>query len=205
MKLISQIIAVVLLGIIGGSVPGPVLTAVFTDVLNKGLKRSFIVVFKALIAEVLIAALVLLLFFSWNVPTIFFYIISIGGSIVLFLLAKQVWGIKEITGEKREIFSFPKLFLLTALNGTFWIFWITICVPMAFQLNQAVFGGYILFLLFFEIGWIIAVSILAYIFSKFRPLLLKKKLVSIVFKIFALLLIFFGLKLLWGSFIYFLE
>jgi threonine/homoserine/homoserine lactone efflux protein len=104
-----------------------------------------------------------------------------------------------------KVFSFPKLLLLTLLNGAFWIFWITICVPRAFELKQAIFGGHVLFLLVFEMGWLIAAGALAYIFSKFRPLLLKKNIVSIVFKTFALLLVFFGIKSIWVSVDYFMT
>lgn len=160
--------------------------------------------FKALVAESLVAVVVLLFFFSWDIPTEYFYIMSFGGAIVLFWIAKQVWGIEKVAGDKTEVFSFPKLLLLTVLNGAFWIFWITICVPRAFELKQAVSGGHFLFLLFFEAGWLITVIVLSYIFSRFRPLLLKKKLISTVFKIFALLLVFFGLKSIWGSIVYFM-
>lgn len=203
-QLWSQIIEILLLGIIGGAVPGPILTAVFTEVLNRGFKRSFVVMFKALVAESLVAVVVLLFFFSWDIPTEYFYIMSFGGAIVLFWIAKHVWGIEKVAGDKTEVFSFPKLLLLTVLNGAFWIFWITICVPRAFELKQAVSGGHFLFLLFFEAGWLITVIVLSYIFSRFRPLLLKKKLISTVFKIFALLLVFFGLKSIWGSIVYFM-
>lgn len=204
MPFLLQIFEIFTLGIIGGAVPGPILTAVFTEVLNKGFRKSLIVALKALIAESLIAILVLSVFFAWNVPTDYFYIISFCGAIVLFWIAKQVWGIEKITGEAKEIFSFPKLLLLTVLNGAFWIFWITICVPRAFELKQIIPFGHMLFLILFEVGWLISVIILAYIFSRFRPLLLRKKLVSTVFKIFALLLIFFGLKSIWESLIYFI-
>src|SRR3989339_1113807 len=202
--LLLKILEILTLGIIGGAVPGPILTAIFTEVLNKGFRRSLIVALKALIAESLVAVLVLMFFFAWDIPTDYFYIISFGGAIVLFWIAKQVWGIEKISSEKKEIFSFSKLLLLTVLNGAFWIFWITICVPRAFELRQAVSGGHFLFLLFFEAGWLITVIVLAYIFSKFRALLLKKKLVSTVLKVFALLLVFFGLKSIWGSVVYFL-
>ena len=202
LKLWAQITGALVLGIIGGAVPGPILTAIFTEVLNKGFKRSFIVMFKALVAESIFAVLILSIFFVLDIPTIYFYIMSLGGAVVLFWLAKQVYGIQKIDSEKRELFSFSKLLLLTFLNGAFWIFWITICVPLAFELRQNLFGGQFLFLLFFEIGWLLMAIVLAFIFSRFRPLLLRKKLVSTVFKIFALLLVFFGLKMIWGSVMY---
>jgi threonine/homoserine/homoserine lactone efflux protein len=205
MTLLPKIVEIILLGIIGGAVPGPIMTAVFTEVLNGGLKKSFWVMMKALSVESIVAGFILFVFFAWEVPTAYFYAISFGGAIVLFWLAKQVWGIREVVNEKKEIFSFPKIMLLTILNGGFWIFWITICVPRAFDLSQSVTGGQVLFWGLFESGWLFATAVLAYVFSKFRPLLLKKKLVSTVFKVFALLLVFFGLKSAWGSLVYFLA
>jgi threonine/homoserine/homoserine lactone efflux protein len=203
MEIFARISEIFILGLIGGSVPGPILTAVFTEVLSKGFKKSLMTVAKALIAESLLAVLVLLIFFAWDIPTEYFYMISFGGALVLFWLAYQVWGIEKIANDKKEIFTFPKLFLLTILNGGFWIFWITICVPRAFELNNLITGGHVFFLIAFELGWLTSTVGLGFIFSRFRALLLKKKLVSTVFKVFALLLAFFGLKSIWGSVFYF--
>ena len=203
MEILIPISEIFLLGLIGGSVPGPILTAVFTEVLGRGFKKSLMTVLKALLAESLLAVLVLLFFFAWDIPTEYFYIISFGGAAVLFWLAYQVWGIEKIANDKKEIFTFPKLLLLTVLNGGFWIFWVTICVPRAFELNSLMTGGHVVFLGAFELGWLFSTVGLAFVFSRFRSLLLKKKMVSIVFKIFALLLIFFGLKSIWGSIVYF--
>lgn len=204
MSLALRFAEIFLLGLIGGSVPGPILTSVFADVLARGFKKSLLVVMKAMIAETLIAVLILFIFFWWDIPEIFFYVISFGGAIVLFWLAKQVWSIEKIaTDKKKNIFTFPKLLLLTLLNGSFWIFWITICVPRAFELNEMISGGHLFFIFFMELGWFISTAGLGYIFSRFRPLLLKKKFVSTIFKIFAFVLVFFGLKSMWGSFLFF--
>ncbi|PIS04049.1 hypothetical protein COT83_02695, partial [Candidatus Peregrinibacteria bacterium CG10_big_fil_rev_8_21_14_0_10_44_7] len=165
--------------------------------------RSFIVMLKAMVAESLVAAIVLLVFFALDVPEDYFYAISFGGALVLFWLASQLWGIAKISTKNGKIFSFPKLLLLTILNGAFWIFWITICVPRAFELNQTITGGHVLFLGLFEVGWLTSTAVVAFIFSRFRPLLLKKRLVSVVFKTFALLLVFFGLKAVWVSTVWF--
>ena len=204
MTLLSKIVEIVLLGIIGGAVPGPIMTATFTEVLNGGLKKSFLVMLKALTAESIVAGFVLFIFFAWDVSETYFHVISFSGAIVLFWLAKQVWGIQKVASREKAIFSFPKIMLLTLLNGGFWIFWITICVPRAFELRQIVMGGQVLFLALFEAGWLLSMAVLAYVFSRFRPLLLKKKLVSTVFKVLALLLVFFGLKSVWVSLVYFI-
>lgn len=184
--------------------PGPMLTATFTEVLNGGLKKGMRVVFKALIAESIFAFLILVVLFAFEIPPMYFYIISLGGAVVLIWLAKQVWGIEKIGENKGEVFSFPKICLLTFLSGALWIFWITICVPRAFELNQIISGGQYIFLIVFELSWLFMTSFLAFVFSRFRPLLIRKKLVSIVFKIFALILVFFAVKAVWESVVYLL-
>src|SRR3989339_710667 len=173
MEITAQIIEIFLLGLIGGAVPGPMLTAVFTEVLNSGFKKSLRVVLRALFAETIVATAILLVIYSLNIPESYFYVISIVGSVYLIWLAIKVWKIDKIDGENKEVFIFSKIFLLTLLNGGFWIFWITVCVPRAFVLQEQILGGVIIFL------------------------------VATVFKIFALLLVFFAVKAVVQSCLFF--
>lgn len=198
MSLLLQLFGIFLLGLIGGSVPGPVLAAAFTEALRKGFLKSLRVILMAMAAESLVAIFVLTIFFSINVPQVVFAAISLVGAAVLVWLAIQVWGIKEL-GEGGNIFSFSKIFFLTVFNGPFWIFWITICVPQAFLLREEVAGGHVLFLVLFELGWLAATAFWTFLFSRFRPLLSKKNVVPIVFKIFAIILLLFAVKLLLES------
>lgn len=194
-----------MLGIIGGAVPGPILTAAFTEVLNSGFRKSLRVVGRALLAESTVAVVVLLAVFALNIPSSVFYIISILGAMYLLYLASQVWKINQIGGEGGEIFTLSKIFVLTVLNGGFWIFWLTICVPRAFTLKEQIYGGHFLFLLSFEFGWLLMTGLLVFIFSRFRSLLVKKNLVAGVFKFFALLLVFFALKSIYASVLFFVK
>lgn len=194
MNSLTLTLEALILGLIGGCVPGPILTAVFTEVLSSGFKRSLLVVLKALIAESSIAVLVLSFFFLFAFPAEYFYALSLGGALVLFWLAWQVWGINKVVNDGKTVFTFWKLMLLTVLNGAFWIFWVTICVPRAFALREAISGGHILFLVLFELGWLTSTVGLGFVFSRFRPLLMKKKLVGTVFKFFAIVLVAFGVK-----------
>ncbi|MFA6428626.1 MAG: LysE family transporter [Candidatus Buchananbacteria bacterium] len=205
MKIFSQIVEIFLLGLIGGAVPGPMLTAVFTEVLKGGFKKSFRVIFRALLAESSVAILILLLVFALNIPSAYFQIVSIAGAIFLIWLATKLWKIDRVEGENREIFTFFKIFILTILSGAFWIFWITVCVPKAFALRADIMGGQFIFLATFEFGWLVATASLAFIFSRLRPWLLRRDLVAIVFKIFALILIFFAVKAIATSFWFFVK
>jgi threonine/homoserine/homoserine lactone efflux protein len=199
---IFQLLGIFALGFIGGATPGPVLTASFTESLRKGFIKSLPIVFMAMISEIIIALFILTLFFSLNVPESIFYIISFIGAGVLVWLALQVWKIKDIGGEGK-VFDFKKIFLLMIFNGPFWIFWITICVPQAFLLKEEIAFGQILFLVIFELGWLIATVSLVFIFSRFRSLLIKSNFVSIVFKVFSLILFYFAIKLAITSILYF--
>lgn len=195
MELLFQIFSAFLLGFIGGATPGPMMASSFTESLRKGFLSSFRVIFKALIAETIVILFILALFFLLHIPQIAFAIISIIGVAVLIYLALQIWKIRKINSEG-EIFTFKKIFLMALFNGPFLIFWITVGVPQAFLLKEKVAGGQFLFLLLFELGWFTATTLLTFIFSRFRPLLTKGNFISIVFKILALILLFFAVKLI---------
>jgi len=194
MEVLIQILSIFLLGLIGGASPGPILTASFMESLRKGFLKSLYIIFIAMIAESIVAIFILLLFFTIHIPKEIFYIISLVGAGVLIWLATQVQRIEKIGGEG-EVFSVKKIFLLTVFNGPFWIFWITICAPQAFLLKEKIAGGHILFLIIFELGWLSSALSLTFIFSRFRSLLVKSNFVSIVFKIFSLILLFFAVRL----------
>lgn len=204
MALLFQIFSAFLLGLVGGATPGPILTSCFAESLRKGFNSSLRIMFMSIIAETISILPILILFSSLHIPQIVLSIISMIGIIVLIWLALEIWKIKKIN-DKGEIFSFQKIFLLVVLNGPYWIFWITVCIPQAFSLKQKIVGGQFLFLLFFEIGWFIATATLTFIFSRFRPLLAKEEVISTVFKILALVLMFFAAKLALDSILFFIK
>ncbi|OGH88057.1 MAG: hypothetical protein A3J93_02710 [Candidatus Magasanikbacteria bacterium RIFOXYC2_FULL_42_28] len=205
MEVFNKILEIFLLGVIGGAVPGPMLTAVFTEVLSGGFVKSLRVVGRALFAETVVALVVLLAIFALDIPQLYFYILSILGSGYLIYLASKVWKINKIDNSNGEIFTLAKIFMLTILNGGFWIFWLTVCVPRAFSLDELIFGGRFIFLLVFELGWLLMTAGLGYIFSRFRPILLKQNLVATVFKIFATLLVLFALRSVYDSIIFIIN
>ena len=192
--MLFQLLSIFMLGLLSGANPGPILTASFAEALRGGFAKSLPIIFMAMASETIVALLILLVIFSLNIPESAFYIISFIGAGVLVWLALQVWRIKKLDGEG-QIFDFKKIFILTLFNGPFWIFWLTICVPRAFLLKEQIICGQILFLIVFELGWLVAKVSLTFIFSHFRLFLKKTNFVSIVFKIFALILLLFAVKL----------
>jgi threonine/homoserine/homoserine lactone efflux protein len=144
MTILGQIAGIFLLGLVGGAIPGPNLMAVFAETLKNGFANGLKVLFRAIIAEATIAIVVLLALFGMNISQSLFYIISFFGSGVLAWMELRVWKIRDIGGEG-EIFSFRDMFFMTASNGLFWIFLITVCVPQAFLLKKVIPMGHILF------------------------------------------------------------
>jgi len=204
MSLIFQFSSIIILGLIGGAVPGAILTSAFTESVRKGFISSLQVIIFAFISEIIVATSILLLFFSIHIPESVFYGISFIGAIVLVWIAKQIWSIKKLH-DNGNLFDFKKIFLLTVFNGPLWIFWSTICIPQAYLLSQKIKGGQVIFLLLFELGWLSSTVLLTFLFSRFRPVLVKEGIVSKVFKIFALILTFFAIRLLATSIIYFIK
>lgn len=198
--MISSLIEAFLLGLVGGAVPGPILTGTFTEILNLGFLRGIKVIVYALITETIGALLVFYIFYITGLSHLIIQIISICGAIVLFWLSSKVWEMSEISIEAKQILSFPKILLLTAFNSGYWIFWITIGIPKALVLDIDIYGGKFLFLIIFEMAWFIMTFFLAFAFYKFRPFLQKKDFVRTTFKVLAIILILLGVKTLLNIF-----
>jgi len=194
--MIKLIIEAFILGLIGGAVPGPILTGTFAEILNSGFLKGLRVVFYAFIIETLGALATIYIIYSLGLPSLVIKIISICGALVLFWLGWNVWRINQFSTEKKEVLSFSKIVILTALNSGYWIFWFTIGVPRALILNNVIFGGKFIFLIIFEIAWLVMTIGLAFIFSQFRAILYKKNLVGATFKFLAIILIILGVKTL---------
>lgn len=204
MGLIFELFSIAILGFIGGSIPGPILTSAFTETVREGFVKSLRVIAYALLSEIIVASSILFLLFSFHIPQSIFYAISFVGALVLVWIAWQIWGITHLN-DKGKIFNFKKIFLLTFFNGPLWIFWTTICVPQAYILSKKIAGGQIIFLLVFEIGWLSSTLLLTFLFSRFRPFLTKKSTISKVFKLFALILLLFAVQLVITSVKFFVK
>ena len=198
--MITSLIEAFLLGLVGGAFPGPILTGTFTEILNTGFLKGIRVILYALIAETIGALLVFFIFYAVGLNQLAIQIISICGAIVLFWLGYQMWKIKEINTEAKQVLTLPKILLLTAFNSGYWIFWITIGVPKALVFGSSVYGGKFIFLAIFELGWFVMTFALAFIFYQFRPLLQRKNLIGTTFKVLAVVLVLLGIKTLLSVF-----
>lgn len=201
----NEIISAFILGLIGGVIPGPVLAATFTEILQSGFLKSLRIILWALLIETIVALVSMLLLSSLYLPEYVFRIISIAGAVVLIWISFSIWKIKKNDSDKKVFFSFWKISIMIISNGMLWIYWITVCIPRAIILNEKIFMGNYLFLTLVEIGWLISTIAVALIFFQFRKLLSNPKVVPIIFKLFALMFIYFAFETMFKTIKFFIQ
>jgi len=201
----NEIVTAVVLGLVGGVIPGPVLAATFTEILQSGFPASLRIIFWAMLTETLVALSSLIILSSLDLNETFFRGISFIGAGVLVWIATSIWKIKGIETEKKVHFRLATISAMILANGVLWTYWITVCVPKAIFLSEQIRFGQYLFLGLVEIGWLFSTLLVALIFSFFRKLLANPRIMAKVFKIFALVFVYFALNMIYGSCRYFLS
>ncbi len=201
----NDIISAFILGLIGGLIPGPVLAATFTEILQSGFLKSMRIILWALLIETVVALISLVILSSLNLPEYVFRIISIAGAGILLWISFSIWKVKKIDSGEKVFFSIWKIATMILANGMLWTYWITICVPRAIILQEKIFLGDYLFLSLVQVGWLLSTIAVALIFSQFRKLLSNPKVIPIIFKIFALIFIYFAVETLVKSIIFFIN
>jgi threonine/homoserine/homoserine lactone efflux protein len=192
METVTILLGALVLGLIGGAIPGPIITAVFTEIIQSGLLRSFRIIFLGMLVEAAIALICVVSVAALHLPESVFRVISVVGAGILVWLALQIWKITAIDTRKRVHFSTAKIIAMILANGGLWIFWITVAVPKAVMLSGHVtFGAYI-YLVVLEVGWLVSTAAIAFIFSRFRTWLSQPHIVPYIFKICALAFVYFA-------------
>lgn len=196
--MIFRLLEVLLLGLLCGLLPGPVVTAVFTETIRKGWQSARRIVFWAAAGELVMSVVCVSVLSLLPPDSVVFSALSIFGALILFNLAWDLWKVEEIS-EHEPLFSNQRIFLLALMNGMAWIFWITVCTPQAVALGTLLTGGRWVFILLFEIGWLASTLTLCYLFGFFRPYFQSNKNLHLLYRTIALLFVFFALKLAIGS------
>jgi threonine/homoserine/homoserine lactone efflux protein len=197
--MLAPVLTAFVLGLVGGVIPGPVLTATFTEILQSGWLKSLRIVFIALFTETVVALASLVALSAFGFSESFFHALSIVGAGILVWIALQIWKIKSLDMGEKVHFGFWKISAMILANGVLWTFWITVCVPKALALGEQIALGEYLFLLTVEIGWLISTIAVALVFSWFRGLLSNPRVVPAMFKIFAIVFVYFALTMLYES------
>lgn len=199
------IIGAITLGFVGGAIPGPVLTTIFTEIVETSFLRSLRVLFWAMLVETGVRLLALLLVVSLPLDGAVFQGLSLVGAAVLVRIAAKVWRMHAVGQGTQPSFGFTTLALMIVSNGMLWTYWLTACVPDAMALGQQIPYGEYVFLLTFELGWFVSTFLMALIFSSFKRLLSHPRVMPMLFKFFALVFAAFALRMMIGSVQYFLE
>jgi len=183
------------LGLIGGLIPGPVLAAMFTMILQDGIRKSLRMVWIAFITESLVALCSLLLLASLGLNEAFFRGLSLLGALILLWIASSIWKVRSLEQEHKVQFGFWKVILMILSNGVLWTYWLTICIPKAILLGEEIRGGAYLFMGLVQLGWLLSTLSVGFLFSRFRQLLAHPRLVPVLFKLFALAFVYFALDM----------
>lgn len=194
----SILVEAVILGIIGGLLPGPILTMVVTDTMARGLQKSWLTVVYAIIAEFVLVGLLFTVLAFIDIPEVVLLGINIAGIVLLTYIAVNVWKSATDVLESSTGISLRTMFGLMFLNSTPYMFWLTICLPLIDQLGSFVLYPAVWFFFAFELGWGSSNFGLAIASHFFRDSVIKNGKLAYVFRGAALLLVFFAGKILWG-------
>ena len=203
--MIHELVIALMLGLIGGVIPGPVITAVFTEILQSGFMRSVRIILIAMVTETLVALVSLLIFASLDFDQGFFYGLSLAGAVILTWIALSLWKVRSLdSGEKVE-FGLWKIVVMILSNGVLWTYWITICIPKAMLLGEQLKLGEYLFMGLVQMGWLISTLVVAFLFSRFRKILSRPRVIPVLFKLFSMAFAYFAVDMIIKSIRYFLQ
>ena len=142
--MIHELVIAFMLGLIGGVIPGPVITAIFTEILQSGFLKSLRIIIIALITERLVAVISLMALDSMNFNEAFFRGLSLAGAGILIWISISIWKIRTLDTGQKVHFGFWKIIIMILSNGVLWTYWITICIPKAILLSDQIsMGAYI--------------------------------------------------------------
>ncbi|MBI4129042.1 MAG: LysE family transporter, partial [Parcubacteria group bacterium] len=126
-----------LLGLVAGLTPGPMLTALLVNTLQGGARTGFRTLVWIMLWEILVTSSLILVATLLPLSPAVFGAIGIVGGIVLLYLAWQVFQVRGIQAHATgALFTPRKLLLLQATNPHLYVFWITIGLPLIFQMSQ---------------------------------------------------------------------
>lgn len=203
----NDILTPIILGLIGGVTPGPIILLAFSEVLKnskKGLANGGIYLIYAGLTEFFIGLFLIITSTSFQFPTIVFHLLSIIGITLLIYIAIKMFSISSIKYDKNIKSIRPHHIIgLMILNGPLWIFWISVCLPSAFNLGKFINYGEYIFLVIFEISMMTGLGIMLFGFNAFRDYFSNKKIVSRIFHVLTILLGFLIVKMIYTESLFF--
>ena len=205
LSMIHELVIALMLGLIGGLIPGPVITAVFTEILQSGFAKSLRIIGIALVTETMVAVVSLMLLSSLNFNEAFFRGLSLAGAVILIWIALSIWKVKSLDSGQKVEFGLWKVILMILSNGVLWTYWLTICIPKAILLGEQLHLGAYFFMGLVQLGWLNSTLVAAFLFSRFRRILSRPRVIPVLFKIFALAFVYFAVDMVLKSVQFFMH
>ena len=205
LSMIHELVIALMLGLIGGLIPGPVITAVFTEILQSGFAKSLRIIGIALVTETMVAVVSLMLLSSLNFNEAFFRGLSLAGAVILIWIALSIWKVKSLDSGQKVEFGLWKVILMILSNGVLWTYWLTICIPKAILLGEQLHLGAYFFMGLVQLGWLTSTLVAAFLFSRFRRILSRPRVIPVLFKIFALAFVYFAVDMVLKSVQFFVH
>lgn len=141
----SDILTAVILGFTCGLSPGPIVLLAFSEILHshkEGLKSGGMYLAVAGLTEFCIGLFLIVTASYFQIPTILLHILSLFGAGLLLFIAYQIFRIRTIQHDPnmpKKTIGMWKIALFMLLNGPLWLFWISVCLPVAFRLGVSLY------------------------------------------------------------------
>jgi threonine/homoserine/homoserine lactone efflux protein len=205
--MLDIICTAIVLWLIWGFTPGPVILLSFSEILkspSQGFSKGLIYVTFAGLTEFLIWLFLISTSSRFQIPYIFFHRMAILGSLMLWYLAFQTYKIHKIEYKRQEHnIKATHIIILMLLNGPLWLFWLSVCLPVAFRLGKMLNYWEYLFVMIFEIAMMIWLTIILLWFRSFRNVFSDEKIVSRASLIISFILWCIAIKILYSEIIFF--
>jgi threonine/homoserine/homoserine lactone efflux protein len=192
-----------LLGLLGGVIPGAVLTILFVSAIRGGFRAALTVFLWAFASEVAIVGILLSIGMQFSVGEIGFRAIGFVGGLFLLYLAREVFKMRTFEGneEGQAVFGPAKIFTLSLTNAPLYVFWITVCFPLIWELsamwNLTTAG--LSFFAVFELGWAMSTFIMLLMFVFARRTITEPRIAKRVLFAASAFLAILGLKMMGES------
>jgi threonine/homoserine/homoserine lactone efflux protein len=190
------------LGMVAAATPGPIIMAVFGEVLQTGIGAGLRIMFVSMATEIAIALAVIGFVTIAGFPLAVYHAISIVGAGVLAWFAWMLWRRRDADAAGMHLGP-RHVVLLMVTNGILWTFWVTVCVPLAMALREHVAFGQYLFLAGFELGYLVMALALVSVFSYCRIILDRPSIARGIFRVVGLVFVFYACRMGYDGISYF--
>jgi threonine/homoserine/homoserine lactone efflux protein len=199
--MLSLITQGITLGVTAGVLPGPLQTFIIQTTLTQGWRKSIIMIFSPLIAD--LPVIILTTFVLAQIPPDFIRLIQIVGGLFVLWLARGAWlsfrAGAQLGGEgdaptlsSRQLLA--RTVLVNLLSPGPYIFWATVNGPLLVQgLRESILHG-VAFLLAFYGSFLAVLSAYVVVFSRIGKL--DARVTRALLLIIMVLLLVFGLSLI---------